>query len=186
MHTVIELETARLKLRQWRDADYDPFAHINADPSVMAFFPAVLSRVQSDAMAARCRSLIAERGWGFWAAELKQTHEFIGFVGLHVPTSQLPFSPCVEVGWRLSRAHWGHGYATEAARAALEAGFTRLNVPEIVSFATLDNTRSQRVMEKVGLIRAAGVFEHPDVPPDSPLRMHCLYRLTREQWASAR
>ncbi len=111
-----ELETARLKMRQWRTSDLEIFAKMNADPRVMEYFPALLSRAESDAMVERMRSLIAQRGFGFWATELRQSGEFIGFVGLHIPSAQLPFSPCVEIGWRLGFPFWGYGYATEAAR----------------------------------------------------------------------
>jgi RimJ/RimL family protein N-acetyltransferase len=112
----IEFETERLFLRQWIPADREPFAALNADSRVMEFFHARLTRAESDSIADRCESLIRERGWGFWAAELKASHEFIGFVGLHTPSAELPFSPCVEIGWRLSFSHWGKGLASEAAR----------------------------------------------------------------------
>ncbi|MBS1213448.1 MAG: family N-acetyltransferase, partial [Proteobacteria bacterium] len=110
-----ELETGRLKLRQWQSADLEPFARMNADARVMEYFPAILSRNESNELAERMRSLIAERGWGFWVAERKLSGEFIGVVGLHIPAANLPFSPCVEIGWRLAFPFWGHGYATEAA-----------------------------------------------------------------------
>ena len=123
MPAIIEPETARLYLRQWRDSDYAPFARINADPGVMKYFPTCLDRQASDAMADRIRVLIASRGWGVWAVELKQTQTLIGFVGLHIPTDDLPFKPCVEIAWRLAADCWGRGYATEAAKAALQVGF---------------------------------------------------------------
>jgi RimJ/RimL family protein N-acetyltransferase len=150
----------------------------------MAFFPAPLDRAASDAMADRCQALIAERGWGFWAVELKHTNEFIGFVGLHVPSAELPFSPCVEIGWRLAFQCWGKGFATEAAKGALRVGFELLGLPEIVSFAAVRNVRSRTVMERLGMLEAATTFEHPCVSVDSALRQHCLYRLPREHWRS--
>src|SRR5690606_25323375 len=131
---LIEPETDRLLLRQWRESDKEPFYALNSDPRVMEYFPALLSKVKSDSVVDRAKSLIMERGWGFWAAELKETGAFIGFVGLHVPTDDLPFSPCVEIGWRLAHEHWGKGYATEAALAALNVGFHQLLLNEIVSF----------------------------------------------------
>lgn len=182
MPAPIHCVTARLLLRQWRDEDLTPFAALNADPEVMAHFPAPLARQASDALARRCQALIAERGWGFWAAERKESGQFIGFVGLHTPIAELPFSPCVEVGWRLARAHWGRGLASEAARAALEVGFETLGLAEIVSFTALGNLRSRAVMERIGMRRADEDFDHPAVPPDSPLRAHCLYRLDRGSW----
>jgi RimJ/RimL family protein N-acetyltransferase len=179
---LIEIDTSRLRLRQWCSADREPFAALNSDPRVMEFFPALLSRAESDAIADRCQSLIAERGWGFWAVESKNTGEFIGFVGLHTPTDALPFSPCVEVGWRLDRKHWGKGYATEAARAALRVGFVQLTLSEIVSFTSVGNIRSRAVMERLGMLYTGETFEHPDVPVGNALRKHCLYRLSRELW----
>lgn len=148
----------------------------------MEFFPALLSRAESDAMADRCQSLIAERGWGFWAVESRNTGEFIGFVGLHTPAYELPFSPCVEVGWRLDAKHWGKGYATEAAGAAVRVGFEKLALSEIVSFASVTNVRSRAVMERLGMRDTGETFEHPHVPVGSVLREHCLYQISREQW----
>lgn len=178
----VELVTPRLRLRQWRPDDLTACARMVADPEVMKFFPAPLSRTESDELAARCRSLIEERGWGFWAAELREAATFIGFVGLHIPSADLPFSPCVEVGWRLAREHWSRGYATEAATAALEFGFTTLGLGQIVSFTTLGNVRSQAVMHRLGMRRDPEPFEHPALPVGHPLRAHCLYRLDRNVW----
>ncbi len=182
MVELIEFNTERLWLRQWCTADREPFAVLNADPKVMEFYPAPLSRSASDVMANRCQALIAERGWGFWAVETKCANEFIGFVGLHTPAPELPFSPCVEVGWRLDAKHWGKGFATEAARGALRIGFERLGLAEIVSFTSAINLRSRAVMVKLGMRETEETFEHPSVPMDSPLRQHCLYRLSHSQW----
>ena len=175
---LVESATPRLLLRQWRPSDRVPFAALNADPRVMEFFPSPLSRVESDALADRCEAHIGERGWGVWAVERKATGEFIGFVGLHVPTGPLPFAPCTEVGWRLAFDHWGHGFATEAARVALRIGFEILGLKEVVSFTSVANRRSRAVMERLGMTES-GLFEHPSVPVGSPLREHCLYRLRR-------
>jgi RimJ/RimL family protein N-acetyltransferase len=182
MAELIEFETERLRLRQWLPTDREPLAALNADPRVMEFFPSVLERAASDALADRCESLIAERGWGFWAAEVKESNQFIGFVGLNVPVAELPFSPCVEIGWRLACQYWGQGYATEAAKRVLRAGFEDINLPEIVSFTSLRNIRSQSVMERIGMFKTAENFEHPLVPVGNLLREHCLYRLSRAQW----
>lgn len=171
---LIEHTTTRLLLRQWRSSDRAPFAELNADPRVMEFFPSRLTREQSDAMADRCETLISERGWGLWAVELKASGSFIGYVGLHVPAAELPFSPCTEVGWRLAYDYWGHGYATEAARAALSVGFELLGLQEIVSFTAVVNVRSRAVMQRLGM-KESGFFEHPSVPAGSFLRKHCLY-----------
>lgn len=175
----IELDTPRLRLRQWRDADLAPFARLNADPAVMEFFPSVLSRKESDALAARIRDSMAERGWGLWAVEAPGVSPFIGFVGLDVPGPHVPVSPCVEIGWRISAEHWGKGFASEAARAALAVGFQRLALPEILSFTAVANRRSRAVMERIGMCFAGETFEHPSVPIGSPLRSHVVYRLAR-------
>lgn len=175
---IIELDTERLRLRQWRASDRAPFAELNADPRVMEFFPARLDRQASDALAQRIETKIAARWWGLWAAELRATGEFIGFIGLQPPIAQLPCSPCVEVGWRLAQRYWGKGLATEGARAALAFGFEKLGLDEIVSFTVPANRRSRAVMERLGMQEdKAGAFEHPAIAPGSPLRLHCLYRL---------
>lgn len=181
--TLIQLETDRLLLRQWREGDKKPFSALNADARVMAYFPSTLTKSESDSVAERCKLLIADRGWGFWAAELKESQRFIGFVGLHVSTDDLPFSPCVEIGWRLAYDHWGQGYATEAALAALDVGFRQLQLDEIVSFTALRNLKSQAVMKRIGMTMT-GTFEHPALPKESPLRLHCLYRLTGGQYVT--
>jgi RimJ/RimL family protein N-acetyltransferase len=186
MVKLIEFETERLRLRQWLPADREPFAALNADPKVMEFFPATLDRAASDAMADRGESLIAEQGWGFWATEIKKNAQFIGFVGLHITAPELPFSPCVEIGWRLAFQYWGKGFATEAAQGSLQIGFDLLDLPEIVSFTTVGNIRSRAVMRRLGMREDVDTFEHPKIPTGHPLRLHCLYRLPREQWLSAR
>ena len=184
MNQLYEPETERLRLRQWTDADLPPFALLNADPQVMEYFPSRLTRAESDAMADRCRAIITERGWGLWAVESKASREFIGFVGLHVPPADLPFSPCIEIGWRLAAGFWGMGFATEAARAALAFGFGRLGLDEIVSYTSVLNVRSRAVMERLGMTPCEETFDHPAVPEGHVLREHCLYRLTRAQYVA--
>lgn len=176
------IETERLYLRQWTAEDRAPFAELNADPQVMRYFPACFSRAESDAMADKCARLIDDRGWGFWAVERKADGRFMGFVGLHTPFVELPFNPCVEIGWRLGKTFWGQGYATEAAKASLRIGFEALELPEIVSFTAVINRPSRAVMERLGMVPATATFGHPSVPEDHVLREHCLYRLTRQQW----
>jgi len=153
---------------------------MNADPRVMEFFPGVISREESRQHFARVRARIAERGYGFWPVEVIGGPSFIGMVGLSNPSFQAPFMPAVEIGWRLLAEHWGRGYATEAARAALAFGFERLGLREIVAFTTVANARSRRVMDKLGMRRAPDDdFLHPDLPAGHPLRPHVLYRLGR-------
>ena len=182
MTDIIETETERLQLRQWHAEDFAPFTAMNSDPAVMAFFPSTLDRSASDSMALRCQSLISERGWGLWALEEKSSGDFIGFTGLHIPQANLPFSPCVEIGWRLAKRFWGKGFATEAAMQALKTGFGVLNLSEIVSFTTMGNRQSRAVMERLGMQQDQQTFEHPAIPVGHPLREHCLYRLSQTQW----
>ncbi len=186
MKLPIEFETQRLLLRQWRAADREPFAALNADPVVMEYFPSTLTQAASNAMADRCERLISERGWGAWATETKATGEFIGMVGLNVPRDDLPVSPCVEILWRLAKAHWHQGFATEAARGALHVGFEVLGLPEILSFTVPSNPRSRRVMERLGMRMDVATFEHPGLPEGHVLRTHCNYRLSRDGWFSSR
>jgi RimJ/RimL family protein N-acetyltransferase len=182
-----ELRTERLLLRQWRDEDLEPFAALNADPETMRYFPARPSRDESDALAELARRHIEDEGWGLWAVEIVGGAGFIGFVGLARPSFEEHFTPAVEVGWRLGREHWGCGYATEAGRAALLYGFEELGLAEIVSFTSLLNAPSWRVMERLGMSHdPADDFEHPRVPVGDPLRPHVLYRLARDAWAVSR
>lgn len=171
------LRTDRLVLRPWRESDREPFAALNADPDVMEFFPAPLTREESDGFADRIEAAITGQGWGLWAAEVVGGPAFIGFIGLAAPRFEAAFTPCVEVGWRLARSAWGHGYAPEGATEALRYGFEELALAEIVSFTSVLNTKSRRVMEKIGMTHdPADDFDHPSLPVDSPLRRHVLYR----------
>jgi RimJ/RimL family protein N-acetyltransferase len=188
MTSIPTIQTARLRLRAWRDDDLPAFAAMGDDPKVMEFFPKRLDRVESNALAVRIRENFARRGFGQWAVEIPGIADFIGFVGLSVPGFSAHFTPCVEIGWRLTHAYWGHGYATEAARATLEFGFERIGLDEIVSFTTAANRRSQAVMERIGMTHnPADDFDHPVIPDGHPLRRHVLYRIRRgfEQGSSS-
>lgn len=174
------LATERLLLRPWRETDKAPFAALNNDPRVYATLAGPMARTDSDAFADRIIAHISEHGWGLWAVEVPGIADFIGFVGLSRPRFEAPFTPCVEIGWRLAFEHWGKGYATEAARAVLDFGFGTLELPEIVSFTTLSNTRSRAVMERLGLTHdARDDFDHPMLGAAHPLRRHVLYRKRR-------
>jgi len=175
------MRTSRLLLRRWRDADREPFAALNADPVVMAHMPALLDRAASDAFVDRTGVHFDQHGFGLWAVEVPGVSDFIGYVGLAVPRFSAAFTPCVEVGWRLARAHWGKGYATEAARAALSFGFLTAGLSEIVSFTVPANTRSIAVMQRLGMTHdPADDFAHPSLPADHPLSHHVLYRLSAD------
>lgn len=175
---VIERTTSRLLLRQWRYDDREPFARMNADPEVMKHFPAPLARAESDALADRAAAWLEAQGWGLWALEVRATGEFVGFTGLAVPRFEAHFTPAVEAGWRLARTAWGHGYATEAARAALAVAFGEVGLDEVVSFTSRGNTRSRAVMRRIGMTHdPADDFDNPTLDPRSPLRAHVLYRI---------
>jgi RimJ/RimL family protein N-acetyltransferase len=172
------VQTNRLILRRWRDEDLAPYAAINADSRVMQHFPSVLSRADSDAQAARIRKHWDDHAFGLWAVEIPGGAPFVGFIGLQRVPFDAAFTPAVEVGWRLAFEAWGHGYATEGARAALEHGFGVLGLREIVSMTVAPNERSWRVMERLGMKRAHGEdFDHPRLPEGHPLRRHILYRV---------
>ena len=170
------IETERLRLRAWRAEDLPAYAALNADPAVRRYFPGVLTREESDAQAVRLQAHVDAHGFGFWAVEAPGVAPFVGFVGLQLVWFEAPFTPAVEAGWRLARAFWGRGYATEGARAALAFGFRELGLREIVAFAVAGNAASIRVMERVGMTRdPAEDFDHPTVE-DERLRRHVLYR----------
>lgn len=182
------LTSPRLQLRPWKNSDRAPFAAMTADPEVMRHFPAVLTREESDAWVDRTVRKTEERGWGFWAidypAHATSPPQFAGFTGLNIPDPELPFGPCVEVGWRLAPAFWGLGLASEAARLALRAGFESLGLDEIVAITTLRNTRSRAVMQRLGMLESpADEFDHPAFAADSPERRCCVYRLSRARWS---
>ena len=179
------VETERLLLREWRESDKAPYAALNGDPEVMEHFPSTLTPEQSDEMVERMRTTWEQRGYGLWAVEVKATGTFIGFIGLSSPGWEAHFTPAVEVGWRLAKEAWGHGYAPEGALAALDFGFANVDLPrdEIVSFTTEGNTKSRRVMEKIGLTHdPADDFDHP-LLPDWAGRRHVLYRISRSAFA---
>jgi RimJ/RimL family protein N-acetyltransferase len=171
----------RLILRGWRPSDVAEFARLNADPQVMEYFPKCLSRFESDALAEQIRRHFDEHGFGLWAVEVTSDASFIGFVGLATVRFQAQFTPAVEIGWRLARAHWGRGYATEAAKRVLAFAFDVLELPAIVSFTAVNNRRSRAVMQRIGLSHDRGDdFEHPALPSGHPLRRHVLNRLKRK------
>jgi RimJ/RimL family protein N-acetyltransferase len=176
------LETGRLLLREWRDGDREPFAVLNADPRVMEHFPSRLTTSESDAFVDRMIERWAVDGFGLWAVERPADGRLLGFAGLAAPTFEAHFTPAVEIGWRFAVKAWGHGYATEAARAAVRFAFEDLNLAEIVSFTVPANLRSRAVMERIGMTRnAADDFDHPRIPDGDALRRHVLYRLSRER-----
>ncbi|MGH7611926.1 MAG: GNAT family N-acetyltransferase [Candidatus Dormibacteria bacterium] len=181
-----ELETQRLILRTWLPEDRVLFAALNADPAVMEQFPRTMTPEQSDTLADRIAREFAVDGWGLWAVEVKGGARFIGFVGLHPVPLRVHFAPAVEIGWRLAQEHWGFGYATEAAREAMAFGFDNILLPEIVSFTSTTNVRSERVMQRIGMHHdPRDDFQHPRIPQGHPLGRQVLYRLDRPSWLTS-
>jgi RimJ/RimL family protein N-acetyltransferase len=182
------IRTDRLILRRWRAEDAEPFAAMNADPRVMEHILAPITRAESDAFLRRIEDRFERQGFGLWALEVAATGAFIGFTGLNVPSFEVPpfarlAGPPVEIGWRLAVSAWGHGYATEAARAVLAYGFGTLGLAEIISFTTVANVRSQAVMRRIGMTHdLADDFDNPNVPDGHPQRPHVLWRITPERW----
>jgi ribosomal-protein-alanine N-acetyltransferase len=182
MCAIVTLASHGVLLRTWRSEDREPFAQMNCDARVMEFFRSPLDRRESDALVDRIQQHWEDHGFGLWALELSGTAPFIGFCGLSKVRFTAHFTPCVEVGWRLAAAHWGHGYATESAKFAIAHGFSDLALPEVVSFTSLGNLRSRAVMERLGMHHdPADDFDHPSLPHGHPLARHALYRLSNTQ-----
>ena len=182
MSGIVQLESARLILRQWRDSDLPAFADMCADPRVMRYFPETLSRLESAAVIGRVRGHFAELGYGLWALERKDSGQFIGFTGLGQVGFDAPFAPATEIGWRLAYEHWGLGFASEAAWTCVNCAFGRLDMDEVVAFTAAANLGSEKVMQSIGMLRDVdGDFDHPKLPGHE-LQRHMLYRITREQW----
>lgn len=178
------METDRLILRQWNKDDYQAYAELTSDSQVMRYFPSTLSTFESNDQADKIKNIISENGWGFWAVELKSTNQFIGFVGLHYQdkNNSIPNTPFIEIGWRLSAKYWRSGYASEAAKKALEFAFETLDVHSVYAFTALKNLPSQKVMMKIGMENIKHDFNHPRVKQEHELSRHCLFKITKLQW----
>lgn len=178
---MIIAETDRLILRAWQERDNEPFAAMNADPMVMRYLGAPLSREQSDDAIANQAKLMDKGEPAFWAVQRKQDNDFMGFIGVKQVNFDASFTPCYEIGWRLGADYWGQGYATEGAKAALSAAFANWTMLSIYSFTVHDNVKSQSVMQRIGMERVrGGDFAHPNLAKDDPLSKHVLYRIDRE------
>lgn len=173
----IFIETPRLILRQWQESDHEPYIQLNMDNEVMEFFPSTKTREESLAQMERLSKRIDDDGYGFFAAERKDTGQFIGFIGISHPGFESYFTPCIEVGWRLSREHWGYGFATEGGKACLDFGFEKLSAKEIYAFTAVHNQRSENVMKKIGMIKL-GLFDHPQIEDGHTLKKHVVYKTT--------
>jgi len=179
----VAFESERLRFRRWSEADKLPFAQMNADDEVMKYFPNKLTRAASDAFIGRIEKHFEEFGYGLWAVEVKETGVFIGYIGFYQATFEADFTPCIEIGWRLSRESWNEGYATEGAKACLDYGFKELKFSEVYSFTSVINIKSINVMKKIGLEKV-GEFNHPRLEQGNPLRAHVVYKLEKEKYLS--
>lgn len=177
------IETPRLILRQWKESDYEPYILLNQDKAVMEFFPSTMRAHESTAQIERISKHIDEHGYGFFAVERKDDHQFIGFTGLANARFESYFTPCVEIGWRLSKNNWNQGFAIEAAFACLGFGFNQLKLDDIYSFTSEYNTRSQQVMIRLGMTKD-GLFGHPAIEDGHLLKQHVVYRLNSEDFKS--
>lgn len=178
---MVALETSRLTLRDWRIEDLSPYARLNSDKKVMAYFPKPLSWDETEAHYLKVKSHIEQYGFGFWAVDERISGKFIGFIGLQWTNFEAEFTPCVEIGWRLDKRYWRKGYATEGAAACLDHAFQHLNLEEVFSFTPVINKPSEGVMKKIGM-KKVGEFEHPNVDRNSPLARHALYTITINDW----
>ncbi len=184
--SIPKLETKRLILRQWQPEDFAAFAQMNADAEVMQYFPKVLSNQTSDIIANKCQQLIRENGWGFWVVSLKgdsaKNDEFIGMVGLNEIHVDMPFAPGVEIGWRLHKDYWRHGYAIEAARESLRFAFEVLALDDVVAFTAVINEPSQKLMQRLGMSNSYQDFYHPMLDSKHPLAKQVLYKISQQDW----
>lgn len=181
------LTTERLVLSGWDPEAAGALLALSTDPEVMRHFPALGTPEQVERLVGRQQEALVAGRPGLYAVRVRDTGAAIGFVGLSVPTFGAPFMPCVEIGWRLARRAWGHGYATEAARAVLGHGFESLGLAEVVSFTAVVNEPSIAVMRRLGMhTDPAEDFDHPSVPEGHPVRRHVLYRLTADEWRHSR
>jgi RimJ/RimL family protein N-acetyltransferase len=175
-----KIETERLLLREWIDDDILPFYEMGQDPRVMEYFPSLWSMNSVEIFIKNMQIQLEEKKYSLWALEEKKSKRFIGFVGLNSPQWEAHFTPCVEIGWRLAFEFWGKGYATEAAKSVLKYAFNKLHLQELVSFTTVGNLRSRKVMERIGMHRdPEGDFLHPKLDPNHILAKHVLYRITQ-------
>lgn len=172
------IETNRLILRTWGDNDINDYYLLNQDPKVVEFLLKMSSIEQSKEFIECMNDQFHAHGYTIFAMEEKQSGILIGFTGLNAPKWRAHFTPCVEIGWRLSSKFWGNGYATEAARAVLDYGFKKCALKEILAWTVPANLRSIRVMEKIGMEHDINRdFNHPEVPEGHELSKHILYRI---------
>lgn len=177
---MIELKTKNLILRQWKEDDLDPYARLTSSKEIMKYFPRTLTKEQSNAAARKFMKLLAIRSWGFWAVEEKSSGVFIGYAGLHVPKTKFPFSPCVEIAWRMADVHWKNGYVLEAGEEIIHCAFELIQLDELVYFSSVKNLKAQELMKALGMRKEDEIFNHPFVEKEHKLSKHYLYKIYKE------
>lgn len=180
MFLMIKLETEHLILRQWKEEDLLPYSKLTSNKEVMKFFPKNLSIEESNAAARKFMGLIEKRKWGFWAVEEKSSSQFLGYAGLHVPSTQFPFSPCVEIGWRMEDKYWANGYVEEVGEEILKDAFNRIGLEDIVYFSSIHNKKAENILRKLGMKKEMILFNHPFVKVEHELSEHYLYRVKKQ------
>lgn len=182
---MILYETKRLILREWQDKDFEPFSKLGQNESVMEFFPKIFNQQDTLELISRIKDKFKANGFGFYTVVLKDSEQFVGSIGLNIPDFEAHFTPCVEIGWRVAKEYWGQGLAVEAAQKCLDIGFNEFNLNEIVSFTARVNKKSERVMQKLGMVHdVKGDFYHPKLEINHPLALHVLYRMPKSLWLS--
>ena len=178
----INIEMEFILLRQWKKNDYEPYAKLTSNMEVMRFFPSILTINESFLAIEKFKNLIDIRGWGFWAVELKSSNKFIGYAGLHSPKTQFPFSPCIEIGWRMENKYWENGYVLKIGIEILKHAFMVLDLKEVVYFSSLLNKEAIFVMKSLGMIDMDENFNHPSIHKGHKLEEQRLYKITKERW----
>jgi len=174
---MIELETEHLILRQWKEDDFLPYSRLTANKETMKFFPKMLTQKESDIAANKFQNLIVKRGWGFWAIEEKETSLFLGYAGLHAPKTKFPFSPCVEIAWRVDKKYWENGYVLDLGKVILKYAFEVLKLNEVVYFSSIHNKKAEQIMQQLDMIKEKKTFCHSFVEKNHRLSEHYLYRI---------
>jgi len=179
MQKTVRLETKHLYLRQWKEEDFSPYAKLTSNSEVMKFFPKLLTLEQSNAAALKFQKLISTRGWGFWAVEEKSTGQFMGYAGLHAPSTPFPFSPCVEIAWRMEEHCWENGYVLESGKAIVKFAVEEASLEEIVYFSSIHNKRAESIVSALAFKKEKSTFSHPMVKEGDFLSEHYLYRFIK-------
>lgn len=184
-HSAYIFKSERLGFRNWRDEDLEDFAMLNADEVVMEHFPHTLSREEVEEIYHNLREHYTEYGYTYYATDVLETQEFIGMIGLAFQQYQTIYTPAIDIGWRLRRSAWGKGYATEGAKRCLQYAFEELEIDQVISVCTIQNSKSENVMKKIGMTRK-GEFNHPEVREYPDYEKHVCYEIVDPRSVSER